>query len=1062
MERLLAPILGSIELPSVSLPKVQVYSIRITDSESRAIEGVRVFRGDAQIHPQQRWQPGARHALTDTEGLADIPLAMSEEEVFLVLDSSGFLEEWHHLEGPRTTIRLRQSQPRSFQLLNSEGFPVEGASIRSGTNSSCLAITDREGAFAIINAPKSSFPLNVTTSDGGSANLEVLLSPSGTSTIRLPPIPCVTGRIVDESGLEPIPDSWIWLRPQPEVHTKTQEEGLFEICYAELWATSQAFQIQAAGYAPTFRQTSASETPVSLDLGSISLQRSVPIRGQIIDDEGKPITDAKIFRLATSQVILQDHVGRPGWDPDTISDKIGNFSIDAFTAGEQANFLLWHIEFRPRIVTLIADPRAERTLVRLRSAIHLHGRVVSTSGAPLPGSMVVLGSNPSGRNDIPPILSTDATGTFHFKNLQPKWLQGTTVALSVRAPGHAWWEATGINLTEPVEIVLEPGASIIGRGFDPEGHPLAGATLKTVTPRPSDPFLASSLTSTTNSEGRFELIDLPPGLTTLEATHPQFRRLVLETSLVSGQQKLDIHFKEPLGYSVSGRILDEKDSPLGAITLNLVPIGGGQSLGTATSSDGRFLLEHVVEGRYKFRVRGSELVLDPSMQEITIIDGPHSGVDLRLQTAGKIQGLISGLSPQELSKTQIHATGSGRKVGYVNPSLGDFQINNLSPGIWNLEASVKGTGLQTFKAVRVSSDRSPTIVDLDFGQRFRIEGSVILDRQPLPTAWVVLKSRHGQELVRTATNSSGIFEFPDLHRSTYQLEVRGGQSAGEVRLLDARLLEVISDKQLVIDIHTSQVEGVLVDLETGDPVSGAVLQLWPSDLGNSSRPLTEISNNLGEFTFNHLPAVRWRLLVNADGYGTFAHRVETTNKPYQKLALELRPTARLEVLFQAPWGGAPSAIEVVFLDSTGLRLSTGQYTTGVGGKVRFSHLPSGLWYIAARTTGGLIAGVTAVTAVTLPHSEPLQISLVVAGGLEVLIPDLLEGGSIANLDLRDLAGHVYPWTNQVPLFSGREAFNFLTPGIWTISAKSVNGNRWKGNVQIIPSVTTSKILEMDP
>ena len=954
---------------------------------------------------------------------------------------------------------LESGTDYKVKFLSSDGTPVIGASVRRIQNQLCLGHTDSEGFLTLSTAPLEPDFLQVTTAKGASAAIHLY---PDRSVLRLPPIPCITGQVVDTMSREPVTDSWIWLRAEPGVHLKAQADGRFELCHSNLRDKAWELQAQAPDYAPAFRFIEPLKQWKSRDLGTIFLEKSLTLTGKVVDQKQAPIVGVTIFRRKSRT--MRNPEGRPTGKPDAISDEQGEFQLESFTAGQKADLLFWHNEFQPKQMILEVQPDAPVSLVKLKPAIQLTGRVLSAEGKPLLGARVMLHSTPSSGRAFPPQGFTNPKGQFEFENLDPKFLLENTVTLSVQAPGYTLWEGHRLDPSEPLEIVLEPGASTVGQVKDPDGKPVANALVNLVVPSPKSPLLATTPSTATDADGRFELTDLPTGSVTLEATHPRFRRIVFETTLTAGKQEHDLQFEEPLGHSVSGRIVDEKGSPLDTVEITLAPIGGGISLRARSNTKGQFSIEHVVSGRYEFRLEGTDLLLNPTQSELVVQDAPQTDLELRLYAGGLVEGQLLGLDASTISKVRVLATrASARRSGRVDPGQGTFRLQGVSAGVWQIEAQVQGTARRATRAVQVSTQDSPTLVDIEFGQGFRVTGSITRDHQPMASAGIALRTGTGQKLLRTTTDAEGAFEILDVEAGTYRLEVEGASQDGKGQVLATRTVQLTADQRVDLDIDLASVSGSVIDLESGETIPGALVQLSPMDWTPSTpRPATSrtrLSKARGEFLFEHLPYGRWRLTVEAAGYGRSIQLIEARKD--QELTVELQAAADLELLLELPWGGAPAAVELLFSDSRGTRLDSRRVATGVGGKVRITNLPPGVWQVAARTSEGFVS---ATTDITIPSPAPVSIPLVLGGGVDVLVPELLESGGISRLSLRDAAGKAHPWSwsNPTASFTGHARLPFLTPGVWTLILESTDGDRWQGEAQVVAGTTVTAILETSP
>ena len=154
------------------------------------------------------------------------------------------------------------------------------------------------------------------------------------------------------------------------------------------------------------------------------------------------------------------------------------------------------------------------------------GRCVNEDGDALPGVRVRLFRVDSSRMTREPVKDTrtDERGSFRFAELPkpvrlkrressaPDFVQYKVYyAIAASKPGRASWledfKLKRRRPTDRLELRLLPGGALSGRVIDNKGRPIAGAQVFTRSVPDSQP-VDGVLSATTDSDGRYELVDL--------------------------------------------------------------------------------------------------------------------------------------------------------------------------------------------------------------------------------------------------------------------------------------------------------------------------------------------------------------------------------------------------------------------------------------------------------------------------------------------------------------------------------------------------------------------------
>jgi hypothetical protein len=176
----------------------------------------------------------------------------------------------------------------------------------------------------------------------------------------------------------------------------------------------------------------------------------------------------------------------------------------------------------------------------------IFGRVTEPSGKPIAGAKISFTSPAELVTEITPMPPTpcesptettsDAEGRYRFEPLPLSGWQG----LRVLAEGHDISRVepfeVGSRQGTPVDVVLEPTALLSGRVLDPDGRPVAGASVWA-----SDSCGIVTVFKS-DENGSYKLPCILPGTRRVGALHDDWEEVLHEIPLATGENRLDISF----------------------------------------------------------------------------------------------------------------------------------------------------------------------------------------------------------------------------------------------------------------------------------------------------------------------------------------------------------------------------------------------------------------------------------------------------------------------------------------------------------------------------------------
>jgi protocatechuate 3,4-dioxygenase beta subunit len=325
-----------------------------------------------------------------------------------------------------------------------------------------------------------------------------------------------------------LPGASVWTRANwSSLHDSqgtTDEEGRYTVALPAGTTTSLQLIVVHPGFAPIeLRWARAEPIPESY---TVSLEPGVPIGGTVRDEQGRPIAGARVLlqigaappggreRYANSEIAAAVTDDRGQWRSETLPASAGpGVRLDLVTTHPD------HVVLKQAVTAEAL--RAFTAAGVMKSGQSLSGTVLSPTGRPVAGAMVIVQSRPD-RSALSRI-QTDREGRFRTGPIvDPNWREFTIV---VRADGFASFAQTLLvpPEIEPQTIRLSPRKPLHGRVVDARGRPVAGAVVISATELS---FAGLDWEAETNVDGQFVWYDAPvTGTYILNVQKPPFRHL---------------------------------------------------------------------------------------------------------------------------------------------------------------------------------------------------------------------------------------------------------------------------------------------------------------------------------------------------------------------------------------------------------------------------------------------------------------------------------------------------------------------------------------------------------
>ena len=610
------------------------------------------------------------------------------------------------------------------------------------------------------------------------------------------------------------------------------------------------------------------------ELRTVRFSPASPVAGKVLDSgTGKALADAVLW-LDTDPA-LAVRTGPEGRYTVTGPSK-GRLQLEVRAAG-----------FLPQRLILFAKDLASgrAPTVALERAARIRGSVTGPQGKPLAGASVTAvpaaSLGPRTFSPLDPVAdraAADPSGGFELRQLRA----GEEYELRVALPGF-FPEARSVVTSRdagPIRIQLQPSCAVRGLLRDPEGQPVAAASVFVRPARrvgnerpdrdPPPPAIES------DAAGRFSLPESPAAEVDLEVRKagyaPALRRAVRVGPSCKSAFDLGALVLNP-GARLAGKVVDPggKAVPEAEVflveRLPAIDPARGKKPDAVTGRDGSFALDDLQRGVPHHLFVKADGYLD---KEVRSVRPPGSGpVLVRLERAAALRGLVLDEEGEAVSGAEIGLTWQmvleddpqRRPVGKptertaVSNVDGRFEIADAPEG--EVRLSVSAQGFLPAEEKKLTLPRPGSASELTFVLRrgARLEGRVATAAGK-PVAGVRITVDPGS----ARSDAEGLYVLDGLETGRQEVRVFHPHYRSKVRPV------TIADGANRLDIELEagvEVSGRVVDQEK-KPVAAAEVELYTQNRSELLR-LRARTGEDGSFVLQPVASGRYRLQASASG-----------------------------------------------------------------------------------------------------------------------------------------------------------------------------------------------------
>lgn len=824
--------------------------------------------------------------------------------------------------------------------------------------------------------------------------------------------------------------------------------------------TAQVMQLATDfGGAAPYRQGGLELQPGREHTFEVTLQRGATLAGRVLDPGGAALAGAEVTANRPGMM------GFPGDElASTESAEDGSFVLEHVAPGKVVVVASHGGMLESEAVALEPrdEERHEGLVLTLTEGARIAGRVLGTTGDPLPGVPVEVDFDPGALMGMGAVnaargadgeATTDDAGRF-------------TVAGLGKGPFRvrATFEQDGRTLRAR-ESGIQPGtldlvlrlalpSEVSGRVVDLAGAPVTRFVARAASPGPMAYMPGQSRQEkVADDEGRFTIDDLEDGpwKITIEAEgFGPSAPVELDLPLAKGSEPLLITLAPAA--TVTGLVLDPAGQPISgarvAPELELAAAiqsarNQGPSIEAHTDDQGRFELTGLGTGKHSISARANGFApSEPTPVEVAAGQRVEDLV-LTLRHGAVVTGEVYGPDGEPAGGVRIVAQGQGTMETLLERAdgQGTFRLEHVRPGSWTITAILEApdaSGAEDDAQARFLENMRFTMIEVEDGAEehvvlgappkapVAVHGHVLHGGEPVGQGLVSFMPQGGKgfEALKLAPlDAAGAYrvELNEPGRYLVSVQVTGGGM--QQQNVEHRVeIPETDDHTLDLELPLGGIRGRVLGPD-GEPLVGAPVTLGSDEGlrsgtfmgGNYAQATTDAG---GRYAFDYLRpgsyavAAGGALFGGALGSETFGGRVVhaglrvAEGEVLERVDFRLEKPGDLTGRVVDAGGAGVAGASVYVRDESGHTLDRfTMIASGPDGSFKYAGLAPGRYTASARLKD---QASSESAAVRVDPGRPAEVTLVLAPGTMLLVEVLDDSGEACDATLTVVDDHGRP------------------------------------------------------
>ncbi|HEV7556216.1 MAG TPA: carboxypeptidase-like regulatory domain-containing protein [Kofleriaceae bacterium] len=465
--------------------------------------------------------------------------------------------------------------------------------------------------------------------------------------------------------------------------------------------------------------------------------------------------------------------------------------------------------------------------VVVAETLRLDGLVVDTADKPVAGATVRLADR---------VAITEADGSFAFDATA-----AGTYSLSAQAD-ELYGEVDDRRFddtTDPIEITIRGGPSVVLHVRDATGAPIANAKAST-----------SARQGFTDRDGTTTLRSIDEGLELITVSAPGYADVELRVDAggpVVVERTVTLH----TGATISGIVLGPDDKPAPDAR---VEIGGMHSTIVATTdADGHWQLDDIPGGAHQITASSTRCLAAEPL--VITTDGVHVERDIivHVRAAAEITGIVVDAAGAPVDGASV--SGSGSRAD--SDAHGRFTLVGLDAGTTDVAATTPRGATR------------PVSVELAAGGHADVRlvivtsslAGVLRDARGNPIGQAALAASSAADSHVVHTDEHGYFDFGGVVPGDYEISVRRPHRKRGF----ANVKTVTADNRDLVIVLPDAVTLTGRVIANGKPATTAGIVVTDSPDDDRSTP-SMVDPKTGRFVVDDLEAGSWGVIAGAPGF----------------------------------------------------------------------------------------------------------------------------------------------------------------------------------------------------